>query len=140
MPLLYYDCNRETKNKLEDENKHFLMHVQQVYLMKKKKKGNRKRILLWLYTLNNFPLFSHSSLFDFVCFVYSLETFKVESSFPCFFNINSYTFVLYLIFQLYTICVIKHLRQRIKTKLPIILYNKCALHYLNTCAKQQQLC
>ena len=34
-PLLCYDCNRQTKSKLEDENKKtFFMYVLHVYMMK----------------------------------------------------------------------------------------------------------
>ena len=39
MPILCYDCNRQSKRKLEEENqtKRFFMYVLQVYLMKNKK-------------------------------------------------------------------------------------------------------
>ena len=49
MPLLCYDCNRQTKRKYEDKNKTntFFMYVQQVYLMKNKKNKETKSILYY---------------------------------------------------------------------------------------------
>ena len=82
-----------------------------------------------MYDLNNF--FSFIPFF-FVGFVYSLVTyFKVKSSFwyydlitsLCFVvNINNYSFVLSICIKIFFILG------------STILYNKCALHYLNTYA------
>ena len=58
------------------------MYVNEVCFMENKIEENRKHVLLWLYNLNNFLLFSHFSLFALAGFVYSFgNIFKLKSYF-----------------------------------------------------------
>ena len=70
---MHYDCNRQSKSKLEDE-KNKTKHILNVSLAslsdeKKQRQGNREHILLWLYILNDFLLLSHPPLFVLLCFI-----------------------------------------------------------------------
>ena len=69
--LLCYDCNRQTKSKLRDENKTntFLCMLNNFILSKINRQGNKKHILLWLHNLNDFLRSSHPSSFVLDCFV-----------------------------------------------------------------------
>ena len=70
---MHYDCNRQSKSKLEDE-KNKTKHILNVSLAslsdeKKQRQGNREHILLRLYILNDFLLLSHPPLFVLLCFI-----------------------------------------------------------------------
>ena len=71
--ILCYDCNRQTKRKLEEENKtnkFFLCRFSKIIWWKIKNEETES-----ILRLHNFLLLSHSSSFVLVCFVYSLETY-----------------------------------------------------------------
>ena len=104
-PLLCYDCNRQIKVKLEVENKtnSILCMISKFIWWKIKTYGNRKRILLCLYNLNDFLLCHFFVCVSLFCLFFG-NILQVKSFFPCFvFHINSYTFVLYLCMKMWHI-------------------------------------
>ena len=72
-----YDCNRQTKSKLEDENKKNIFYVCFTCLYDEKytDKETESIVLLRLYNLNDFFLLSHPSPFVLVCSFYSMEAY-----------------------------------------------------------------
>ena len=107
------------------------------------RQGHRKHIFLQFYKLNDFLCYKFYllSLFFLVCSVHSLETIIAKSFFQFLvFNINSYTFVLYLSVKKehinfwsfsYHFYVVKYLRQRMKTEIKNHQLTFFCFHILN---------